>query len=526
MTAKPGAPSPTTPKAVDSVTRRSFLTAVALTGAATVAACTRTAEPAGPPAATSDRGVVAAAERARPHTGRTVEATLRAAESEIDLGGGVRARTLAYNGSVPGPLLRADVGDELSVNVENRLPKATSMHWHGIALRNDMDGAAPATPDIASGDDFTYRFSLPHPGTYWAHPHVGMDTDYGLYLPLIVDDPADPGRYDAEWTVVLDDWTSGVGKSPEQILEGLRPAGSTGGHGSMDHSGMDMGGMDMSTGDMAGMGMNSSDLLGGDAGDVTYPHYLINGRVETDPSVMRARPGERVRLRIINAAADTAFRVALGGHTMTLTHTDGFPIVPTPTAAVLVGMGERYDAIVTVGDGAFPLIAQPEGKSGRARAVLTTAPNTDVTTAQAAAELSGPVTTAYGLRALDSVALPAQRPDVELTARLTGSMMAYDWAINGQRYPDVTPMRVTQGQAVRLTFVNESSMWHPVHLHGHTFALRRADGVPGARKDTVNVLPRSSVSVDLVADNPGAWMLHCHNGYHMDSGMMTRLDVG
>lgn len=516
--------------------RRSFLAATAMTGVAITAACTRSAHPAGAPAASLNPNAITAAERARPHTGKTVRASLIAKESVVDLGNGVHAKTLTCNDTVPGPTLRANVGDEFVITVKNEMSRATSMHWHGIALRNDMDGAAPATPDIEPGATFTYQFSVPHPGTYWAHPHVGMDTDYGLYLPLIVDDPADAGDYDAEWIVVLDDWTSGVGKSPDEILDGLKSMGHDMGgmdHGNMGHGDTghgDMGHGDMGHGDMGGMDMgdmpmNSSDLMGGDAGDVTYPHFLINGRVDAAPSVLTAKPGQRLRLRIINAAADTAFRVGLGGHVMTLTHTDGFPIKPVRADSVLLGMGERYDAIVTVGDGVFPLVAQPEGKDGKASALLTSSPTHNLAEVGAGPDMSSPVT-AYRLSAADSVALPDRTPDVELAVQLTGTMMNYDWAINGQSYPDITPLTVKQGQSVRLKITNHSSMWHPMHLHGHTFALRHPDGsAGGARKDTVNVLPHTTVEVDLIADNPGAWMLHCHNGYHMDAGMMSRLDV-
>ncbi|ETZ57279.1 multicopper oxidase family protein [Mycobacterium avium MAV_120709_2344] len=162
---------------------------------------------------TAMAAAIAAAEAARPHTGRTVTAALTPQPTTIDLGG-ITVRTMAYGNAIPGPVIRANVGDELAVTVTNRLDSATSVHWHGIALRNDMDGVAPATPNIDAGRDFTYRFSVPHPGTYWAHPHVGLDADYGLYLPVIIDDPRESGRYDAEWIVVLDDWTDGVGKTP------------------------------------------------------------------------------------------------------------------------------------------------------------------------------------------------------------------------------------------------------------------------------------------------------------------------
>lgn len=487
--------------------RRTFLSAVALAGVS-VAACGRSVPPA--PTTTVDAQAIMAAEAARPHSGRTVTATLTPQPTTLDLGG-IQARTLAYGDQLPGPLIRASVGDELAVTVSNRLDHDTSVHWHGIALRNDMDGAAPATPNIKPGNDFTYRFSAPHPGTYWAHPHTGLDADYGLYLPVIIDDPADRGSYDAEWIVVLDDWTDGVGKSPQQIYDGLRGMG--GGH--------DMGGMgDM--GDMPGMGAVSS-MLGGDPGDVTYPYYLINGRIPAAPTVFNAKPGQRIRLRIINAGADTAFRIALAGHTMTVTHTDGFPVNPVVVDALLLGMGERYDVIVTAGDGVFPLVASAEGKNGLARALLSTGAGTAPDPALRPAELTRRVGTVADFTATAAVDLGLTKPDVALTAELTGSMMKYDWGINGRPFTDRQDLIVHQGQRAALTFTNSTTMWHPMHLHGHTFQVIHADGSRGPRKDTVIVLPKQTLTVALLADNPGEWMLHCHNAYHQEAGMMTML---
>ncbi len=463
---------------------------------------------------------ITSAEASRPHTGRTVTARLAPGATDIDLGG-TRARTLAYNNQVPGPLIRANVGDEIAVTVDNALDDPTSLHWHGIALRNDMDGAAPATPDIAPGANFTYRFSSPYPGTYWAHPHTGLGTDYGLYLPVIIDDPAEPGRYDAEWIVMLDDWTSGVGSSPQEIFDGLRSKGM-GGMGSMPGMGGmgPMGGM----GSMPGMGgVGASDLLGGDAGDVNYPYYLVNGRIPAAASTFTAKPGQRIRIRIINAAADTAFRVALAGHRMTVTHTDGFPVVPTEVDAVLLGMGERYDVVVTAGDGVFPLVASAEGKNAVARALLSTAAGNGPGADYRPPELTRLVGTVDTFTATPEVQLPA-RTDLDLHARLSGGMMQYDWMINGRPYDQTVPLTVDRGQHATLTFANASMMWHPMHLHGHTFQVIKADGSPGPRKDTVIVKPMQTVAVKLVADNPGIWMLHCHNGYHMDAGMMTTLD--
>ncbi|KPN49465.1 hypothetical protein AN933_21930 [Mycobacterium intracellulare subsp. chimaera] len=147
-------------------------------GGFALAACGRSDTPARNDTRTMAAAI--AAEAARPHTGRTVAASLTPGPVTIDLGG-VTARTLAYGNAIPGPLIRANVGDELAVTVANRLDSPTSVHWHGIALRNDMDGVAPATPTIDAGRDFTYRFSAPNPGTYWAHPHVGLDAEFPGY---------------------------------------------------------------------------------------------------------------------------------------------------------------------------------------------------------------------------------------------------------------------------------------------------------------------------------------------------------
>src|ERR1700756_3914920 len=198
------------------LTRRGFM-AAGIVGGLTLAACSQSKPQLTGSAAMS--AAIAAAEAARPHSGRTVMATLTPQSTPIDLGGPI-VHTLAYGNTIPGPLIRASIGDELVVTVSNRLDHPTSVHWHGIALRNEMDGAAPATPNIDAGQDFTYRFSLPNSGTYWAHPHTGLDADKGLYLPVIVDDPTE-GNYDAEWIVVLDDWTDGVGKSPQQLYNEL-----------------------------------------------------------------------------------------------------------------------------------------------------------------------------------------------------------------------------------------------------------------------------------------------------------------
>jgi len=512
------------------LTRRTFLAASLAAGAGTaLAACSRTAtpgseltsQPTAVPASLND--AIKAAEAARPHTGKTVNATLTPRPVTVDLGGKV-AQTLGYADTVPGPLIRANVGDELEVVLNNQLGHPTSMHWHGIALQNDMDGAEPASPNVAAGQSFTYKFSVPDAGTYWAHPHVGLDLDTGLYLPLIVDDPKAPADYDAEWIVMLDDWTDGVGRSPQQIFDELKKGGmgAMGGGmgGGMGQDGMGQDGMGQNG---MGQGAGASMLLGGDPGDVTYPYYVINGRIPEAPTTFRAKPGDRIRLRIINAGADTAFRVALGGHKLKVTHTDGFPVVPTDVDAVLLGMGERYDAIVVAGDGVFPLVAVAEGKNNSARALLSTGSGSVPPVAFQPPELNGKVGTVEMFTATPEAQLKFTKADTELQADLTAADTGYEWGINGP-WPNNKPFTVRQGQQATLNFTNKSRMWHPMHLHGHTFAVMNSDGSLGARKDTVIVLPNQSVKVAILADNPGYWPMHCHNAYHAEAGMLSTFD--
>jgi|GEM_PF-3984398 len=259
------------------LSRRTFLVAAgaAATGVALAACSERTSGQAVGPSAAA----VGEREDRRRRPGAAVrEVALVAAPATVDLGGRT-ASTWVYGGALPGPLLRLRAGEVLRARLDNRLPAPTSIHWHGIALRNDMDGVPGVTQDpVAPDGSFTYEFTVPDPGTYFFHAHVGVQLDRGLYGTLLVDDPVEPGRYDRELVVVLDDWTDGVGRSPDQVLEDLRRRGMAG-----------MGGM----GDMGGMHGGMGDArnpLGGDPGDVRYPLYLVSGRPPGSPRSLAARP--------------------------------------------------------------------------------------------------------------------------------------------------------------------------------------------------------------------------------------------
>ena len=419
--------------------------------------------------------------------------------------------TWGYNELLPGPVLRATAGDLVEVTIDNRLPEATSIHWHGLAIVNAMDGVPGVTqPDIEPGAQFTYRFVVPDPGTYWFHPHHGLQLERGLYAPMIIDDPDEHVISDVEYVIVLDDWLDGTGTTPHDEYERIRAAG------------MEMG--DMSDMDHGSMEMATSPLLGGDAGDAIHPYHLINGRPFEDPATLDPLPraGDRVRLRFINASADTAYRVAVGGHRLTVTHTDGYPIEPIDVDAFLIGMGERYDVTFVVESGAWPIVALAEGKDQRAGAIVRTS---DTKAGSAvrfdATELDGSWLRYADLAAHERVRLDPPEDIFDIDVALTGGMMMTDWGIDGHAYGDHVPIDLEEGRWYSLNITNDTTMWHPIHVHGHTPQLGRTGG--GVRKDTVNILPGVTTELVFQATNPGQWMLHCHNAYHLESGMATLL---
>ena len=537
---------------MNAINRRSVLLAgLGAAGAGVLAACSNSGSSGSSPALISPSGAeVASAEKRRKNTGKEHRLTLTATSAMVHLGGGLMPMSWAFQGQVPGKEIRVSAGDTVVAELFNQLPDktTTSIHWHGVALRNDMDGVPPATQAaVRAGSNFTYRFIAADPGTYFFHPHVGIQLDRGLYAPLIVEDPKEPLSYDDEWVVVLDDWVDGITGTPDEVFTELKQGmggmemGSSPSPGSSPGDGMgmgDMGGMDMG-GDSASASASSSasgrasmkfmltdvksDLLGGDAGDVKYPFHLINGRVAADPDVYSGKPGKRVRLRIINAGSDTAYRVALGGHKLTITHTDGYPVDHQEVDALLIGMGERYDVLVTLGDGVFPLVALAEGKDRTGMALVRTGSGRAPSAMVRPSELKGMIMTASELKAAGEVRLETAKTDVTHQVKITGGMATYNWSLNGAKFdmdhPTADPLRIEEGQRVRLDFVNDTEMWHPMHLHGHTYQL----GTSGPRKDTAIVLPKKKLSVFFDADNPGEWLLHCHNAYHGEAGMMALL---
>jgi FtsP/CotA-like multicopper oxidase with cupredoxin domain len=490
--------------------------------------------------------------------GDVKELVLRPQPETVELGGRT-ARTWTYGNGIPGPELRLKQGERVRIRVENGLPEETTVHWHGLRVPNEVDGVPDMpVPAIQPGESFTYELTPPDAGTYWFHPHVGMQLDRGLYGALIVDARDESLDYDREAVLVLDDFLDGIDGTPDAKLkkllaEGMQmPGMDMSGGGDMSH--MDMGlGMGLGDMDVSALGDGSlsvpgryvtlrrEDPLSGtlpalgnfldakqlDAGDVQFPLYLVNGRPPADPFAVEVRSGERLRLRVINAAADTLFALSIDEHPLTLVASDGQPVRPVNGDAVMLGMGERADLMLDADrPGAYRIVALPLGKTGRAVATLRYADASRSAMPSALAPVKKPARMiAYeDLRhAGDADASP---PGREIRLDLAQDMSKpYRWTMGGQSFPEADMIDVGHGERVRFVIRNKTMMAHPMHLHGHF--LRDATSSPaGPMKDTIIVPQQKTVKLDLLADNPGEWMFHCHNLYHQSAGMMRVVMVG
>jgi multicopper oxidase len=445
--------------------------------------------------------------------------------TELNPDGRQPVRAVTVDGGVPGPELRLREGELFRVQLENDLPdQHTSIHWHGLVVPAAMDGV----PDISMTpvppqQIFLYEYPIRQSGTYWYHSHVGLQEQSGLYGPIVIEPKVETLRYDRDYVVMLSDW---LHRDPDAALAGLR------GRAAPDAAGMagkQMAGMAMHKG-MSGMPAAGADMAkqskpmampaGADLSDLTYDSFLLNGRGNQEPWAGVARPGDRVRLRLINAGSSTFFRVMIDGHPLTVVHADGIAVRPVEVDWLLVGMAETYDVLVDVAaSGSFTIRAEAQDGSGQALGVLHTP---DVPPrADSAKPKWGPRQLAYG----DLVAAqPTPMPDGPSRAYaldLTGDMASYVWSINDQVWPNADPLTVRPGERVEVTMTNRTGMWHPMHLHGHFFRLLDTGAAPDLAplKHTVSLPPNGKVRVEFLADNPGRWFFHCHNLYHMETGM-------
>ena len=404
---------------------------------------------------------------------------------EVEVGPGQIYSTWLYNGQFPGPEIRVGEGERLRVTLENRLLEDTTIHWHGVPVPNAMDGVPGITQaPVPPGGIFVYDFVAEPSGSYMYHSHVALQIDRGLYGPLIFEERSQHVAYDREYTVVLDDF---LPTAPRLLERGM---------------GM-MGGMQNRR------------------GVPEYAAFLINGRLSSDPRLFEVSRGERVRLRLINPSGATVFRLALAGHRMRVTHADARPVRPVEVDALLIGPGERYDVIVEANNpGVWTLMAAsvnagPGGAHAilRYRGINATSPAPGEVPAGIR---GGRLLSLNDLVSMELPDTPRRGPDRVFDLVLSGGMMMSDaWTINGQVYPNAAPLTIRKGERIRVNMLNRDMAFHPMHLHGHFFRVGQA------LKETVMVPPRMGrISFEFVANHPGDWFFHCHNLYHMESGMV------
>jgi len=442
--------------------------------------------------------------------------------------GGREVSTWGYNEGLPGPEIRIKEGQTLRATVVNRLPEDTTIHWHGVPLPNEMDGVPDVTqPAIAAGESFTYEFVAEDPGSYIYHSHVGSQLDRGLYGPLIVEPAEETLSYDKEFVVSLDDWLDGMPGTPEDAFETLKSGG--GAMSSMEGmSDMDMSGTS-ETESIPGASGESGDVVPAESPpDLVYPMYLVNGKPAEEPEEFEVRKGDRVRFRLINPSASTIYRVALEGHRMTVTHTDGQPVEPVEADVIRIGMGERYDVLVNADNhGVWQLGAQAEGTDDIARAILRYEGSSGEAPppSRKPPELGGQMLLYSMLQAKpEANAPPEEELDEVVPVSLEGDEERYVWTINGEVFSEADEIAIGRDRHVRFEFENKTMMPHPMHLHGHFFRVDNGTD-RGPIKDTVLVEPMQRLNIDWVSNNPGGWAFHCHNIYHQEAGMMRVVRV-
>jgi FtsP/CotA-like multicopper oxidase with cupredoxin domain len=393
-------------------------------------------------------------------------------------------RTLAYNGQVPGPLLRMRQGRPTSVTIRNRTPDAEIVHWHGLYLPSEIDGAMEeGTPMIAPGANVSYTLTPDPPGFRWYHTHVraGNDLSKGLYSglfgPLLIEPANHPGDYDTEAFLTLHDWS--------------------------------------------GHFMGSSDGNMAPAYDVS----TINGKMLGSGEPVRVRQGQRLLLHLLNSSATDVHWIALAGHTFRVIALDGNP-VPSPQSVSMLQLApaERVSAVVECNNPGVWILGEVRKHiqfagmgivleyAGFSNKPVWNQPETLVWGYAQFAEPPSATTSSE-----------AHRIDLLIEAKFHGHAAEEQWLLNGKSYPDTDQPILTAGQRYRLVMKNNSVDAHPLHLHRHTFEVRRIGKtreLSGLMKDVVLAPPNLTTEVEFVANNPGLTLFHCHQQDHMDRGFM------
>ncbi len=412
--------------------------------------------------------------------------TLRIAPTTIELAPGKSVRTIAYNGAVPGPLLRLPEGKPVAIDVMNDTDAPEFVHWHGLHIPAEVDGAADqGSPPVPPHGTLRYAFTPRPKGSRWYHSHtfagrdLGKSTYTGQFGFLLIDAPGDPGGYDQELFLAMHDWDPWI--------------------------------------------------TGGDDGfpSVVYKHAAINGRLLGAADPIRVREGERVLMHFLNASATDEHWIALPGHRFTVHALDGNVVASAASVEQLrLDPGERIDAIVEMNQPGVWTLGEPRervyrmglgvvveyaGRQGPPQ--WTKADHLHWSYLDFAAKAPAPVT-------------PQETIHLVFKSVFHGHGSFEGWSINGKSWPHVDTVYVKEGSRYRLVFDNQSTEDHPVHLHRHTMELMSVSGVPasGVFKDVIVVEAQTVVEAEFTATNPGKTLFHCHLQDHMDAGFMMLID--
>lgn len=420
----------------------------------------------------------ATAAAGRQASAAAADITLRIGEIALDLGPKRSIRTLAYNGDVPGPVLRARAGQRVIVEVINDTKDQDIVHWHGFHIPSEVDGAYDeGTPGVPALGRQQYEFTVEPAGTRWYHSHemphrdLRKGTYTGQFGIFIVEGRDDPGAYDQDIPILLHEW------EPHFTTRGPL--------------------------------------------DVEFRIGSINGKMLGFGEPVRVREGQRVLFRILNASATLTHRLALPGHTFTVLALDG-NAVPTPAVvrAIDVAPGERVDAIVVMNNPGVWALAEVDDEQRSAGMGIVV----EYAGRQGAPRWApvGPFPWNLGLFSGGDT---PREPDDRLTMVFKAKEDGHHWTINGKSYPDTDPIVVRPGRRYRWRLDNQSANDHPVHLHRHTFEVVRVGDrrMSGVMKDVLVVPAWKDAEIDVVADHPGLSLFHCHQQFHMDMGFMMMM---
>jgi len=412
-------------------------------------------------------------------------------------------------------------GERFLVDLENQIGGETIIHWHGQVPDPAQDGVSDTGYVSPLAADETRSFDFPaRSGTHWMHSHHGLQEQSLLAAPLVVYTAEDENADMQDETVLLHDFSF---RAPDEILSELT-GGQSGGHDMHNMSGsampmdggMMMGGMDH--------GMMSMDL-----NDVAYDAFLANDRTLEDPQIIRTEPDGRVRLRLINGATASAFWINLGDTEATVLAVDGNDVEPITGNRFPMTPAQRLDLLIDMkGKSVVPVLAQVEGLADRTGVIIAVNGAEIPKISRMAEQIEAPVDLSLEEKLVSRHPLVSRAADRTIQTMIMGSMAPYAWNLDNAPWPNRRPLTVAEGERVTLEIMNHSMMAHPMHLHGHHFQVTSLNGraLNGAVRDTVLVPPMATVGISFDADNPGRWLFHCHNLYHMATGMMTEVVYG